>query len=306
MTIAVPPLRGADPGMPVERRRPSRSWAGVDWSLSRRSILRAGTVVGLTALGAFPAVRRAVADGYDIYPTCPSYAADHNCSPGCGPSMVFGDACETVGANLGFHKNDGVTWTLRPNACLSGSYDGWMWRYDRACGSCACHIERRCHDGYRKVGSSWVRSICRWTTDCGCQQSVAWPTTASGSPSATVLTVQHLLTFRGYPTTVDGIYGSATTTAVRQFQSAGQLATTGKVDPPTWPKLVVTTRSGESGHQVRAAQSQLNRYGYRLTVDGVFGSGTAAAARDFQGQNGLTVDGVLGPNTWRTLTGGAS
>ena len=52
---------------------------------------------------------------------------------------------------------DGTTWTLRPNQCFSGSYDGWLWRYEGACGSCACHVERRCHDGYRRTSAGWRR-----------------------------------------------------------------------------------------------------------------------------------------------------
>ncbi|MGH3756989.1 peptidoglycan-binding domain-containing protein [Actinophytocola sp.] len=305
-TPAVPPLRGTDPGMPVRWRRRGRRPSGPGWTPTRRNILRAGGVLGLTVLGGvFPSVRRAVADGYDIYPTCPSYAEDDDCSPGCGPSTIFADACETSGANLGFHKNDQVTWRLRPNACFGGSYDGWMWRYDQACGACSCHIERRCHDGYRRTDSGWVRSICRWTTDCGCPESVAWPTVGAGSTGETVSSIQHLLTFHGLTTTVDGVYGSGTTDSVREFQSAHGLAVTGTVNAATWPVLAVTTRSGDRGPHVRATQVQLNRYGYQLAVDGIFGAYTHATAGDFQRHNGLSVDGVVGPRTWRTLAGGA-
>lgn len=307
-TPTVPPLRGTDPGMPVRRRRrrrPRRE-AVRGWTPTRRNILRAGGVLGLTVLGGvFPSVRRAIADGYDIYPSCPSYAADHDCSPGCGPSTVFADACITSGTNTGFHKNDEVTWRLRPNACFGGSYDGWMWRYDQACGACSCHIERRCHDGYRRTGSGWVRSICRWTTDCGCPQPASWPSVGTGSSGATVSSIQHLLTFHEFETTVDGVYGSGTAASVRGFQSAHGLSATGTVNATTWPLLAVTTRSGDSGPQVRATQLQLNRYGYQLTVDGIFGSGTHAGAADFQRHNGLSVDGVVGQQTWRTLVGGA-
>ncbi|GAB3470096.1 peptidoglycan-binding domain-containing protein [Actinophytocola sediminis] len=303
----VPPLRGADPGMPVEPRARTRKprWAG--WAPTRRAVLRAGSVVGLTALGGvFPSVRRAVADGYDIYPNCPSYAADHNCSPGCGPSTIFADACLTSGTNTGFHKDDQVTWRLRPNACLSGSYDGWMWRYDQACGACSCHIERRCHDGYRRTGSGWVNSICRWTTECGCPSSASWPAVASGASGATVRTIQHLLTHHGSTIEVDGAYGQATTQAVREFQTAHGLSVTGGVNAATWPALVVTTRRGDSGTPVLATQVELNRYGYRLAEDGIFGDGTLAAATDFQRQNRITADGIVGATTWRTLTGGAT
>jgi hypothetical protein len=311
----VPPLRagaGADAGAapavePASARSGLRPLA---WSpLPRRTVLRAGaalgTAVGMAAMGVFPAARRAVADGFDIYPSCPSYATDHNCSPGCGPSTIFGDACNTSGPNVGFHKDDGVTWMLRPNQCFSGTYDGWVWRYQGACGTCACFVERRCHDGYRQTSSGWVRSICRWNTDCGCQGAVAWPVSRRGDSGPNVFTVQHLLTFRGATLTIDGSFGPLTETAVQDFQTAHTLPPTGVVDSVTWPVLVATVRRPDSNQAVRGAQRQLNRYGYALTVDGVFGPLTDGAVRDFQLQNALTVDGVVGQGTWRTLTGGA-
>ena len=303
----VPPLRGTDPGMPVEPRARDRKLRWTGWTPTRRTVLRAGSAAGLAVLGSvFPSVRRAVADGYDIYPECPSYAADHNCSPGCGPSTIFGDACVTSGTNTGFHKDDQVTWKLRPNQCLSGSYDGWMWRYDQACGACSCHIERRCHDGYRKTGSGWVNSICRWTTDCGCPSSVSWPEVSAGASGALVTTIQYLLGHHGFPTDVDGAYGPATTQAVRDFQTAKGIPASGEVGAATWPSLVVTIRQGAAGDHVRAAQTRINSYGYKLAVDGIFGAGTLAAVTDFQRHNELTADGIVGTLTWRTLAGGAT
>ncbi|HEX5597258.1 MAG TPA: peptidoglycan-binding protein [Micromonosporaceae bacterium] len=307
---AVPPLRGTDPGtgtavrrLPVASR--GRSRFAISWALSRRTLLQAGTAVGMTALSIFPAARRAYADGYTIYGGCPTYAADHNCSPGCGPSAIFGDACNTSGTYKGYHKNNGTTWKLRPNQCYAGTYDGWKWRYQGPCGACACYVERRCHDGYKKTSSGWVKSICRWNTSCGCLTSVSWPTTKRGQRGTNVYTVQHLLVARGYSTTVDGIFGSHTETRVKQFQSAKKLKATGVVDRLTWPLLVVTVRYSSSGHAVRGVQRQLRKHGYNLPVTGNFVSQTDAAVRDFQRKNGLYIDGIVGQNTWRTLTGGA-
>jgi Putative peptidoglycan binding domain len=307
---AVPPLTGPDPGTgTASRRRPpaSRPTSRLtpSWALSRRTLLQAGTALGMAALSIFPAARRAYADGYTIYGACPTYASDHNCSPGCGPSVIFAAACNTTGTYTGFHKNDGVTWKLRPNQCYAGTYDGWLWRYQGACGACACSVERRCHDGYKKTSSGWVRSICRWNTRCGCLTSVSWPTTRRGHTGPNVYTVQHLLTARGYPTTVNGIFDSGTETRVKQFQSARRITASGVVDARTWPLLVVSVRYPNTGHAVRGAQRQLNKHAYGLVVDGVFGSLTDAAVRDFQRKNGLYVDGIVGQNTWRTLTGGA-
>ena len=304
---AVPPLRGTDPGTGTATRpRPPASRLKTSWAVSRRTLLQAGTAVGMSALSVFPAARRAAADGYTIYSTCPAYAADHNCSPGCGPSPVFGDACNTTGTRTGWHKNDGTNWKLRPNQCYAGTYDGWTWKYSGACGSCACGVTRRCHDGYKKTSSGWVKSVCRWNYNCGCFTTPSWPTTKAGQSGTNVFTVQYLLTAQGFAVTIDGAFGTTTASRVKDFQTANGLAVTGVVDPLTWPKLVVTVRMGDSGFAVRAVQRQLIRYGYSLPLTGNFVTETDGAVRDFQRKNGLPIDGVVGLTTWRAMTGGRS
>ncbi len=52
---------------------------------------------------------------------------------------------------------------------------------------------------------------------------------------------------------------------------------------------------------VRDAQNFLSRYGYAVTADGRFGPTTTAAVRQFQADNGLDVDGLIGKNTWALL-----
>ncbi len=64
-----------------------------------------------------------------------------------------------------------------------------------------------------------------------------------------------------------------------------------------------TIRYGSSGTHVKKLQEQLNKNGYNLSVDGQFGSKTQAAVNDYQKKNGLTVDGIVGTNTWGKLNG---
>ena len=59
---------------------------------------------------------------------------------------------------------------------------------------------------------------------------------------------------------------------------------------------------GSRGIDVTELQKKLNENGYQLTVDGAFGSKTKAAVQDYQKKNGLAVDGIVGENTWGSLT----
>ena len=53
---------------------------------------------------------------------------------------------------------------------------------------------------------------------------------------------------------------------------------------------------------MRQLQNELNKRGYSLDQDGIFGKKTRAAVRDYQKKNGLTmVDGIAGDETWGSL-----
>lgn len=41
--------------------------------------------------------------------------------------------------------------------------------------------------------------------------------------------------------------------------------------------------------------------GYKLDIDGIFGTDTESKIRVFQKANGLTVDGIAGKNTFKVL-----
>ena len=132
---------------------------------------------------------------------------------------------------------------------------------------------------------------------------VSWPILQSGSEGADVRSAQRLLTARGYTVEADGIFGPNTRSAVIQFQNSRSLTADGVIGPNTWSQLITTVQYGSSGQAVRAAQTQLNVYGYGLAVDGEFGSGTKSATVAFQENHHLQVDGVIGPETWRALLG---
>lgn len=60
-------------------------------------------------------------------------------------------------------------------------------------------------------------------------------------------------------------------------------------------------RQGSKGQAVAQLQEDLTALGYKTSVDGVFGPHTAFAVRRFQGANGLTIDGIAGPETLGAL-----
>jgi hypothetical protein len=62
---------------------------------------------------------------------------------------------------------------------------------------------------------------------------------------------------------------------------------------------------GSKGEEVRRIQQRLQELGlYAGEIDGDFGGGTEIAVRRFQRASGLSVDGIVGPDTWRALCPG--
>ena len=61
-------------------------------------------------------------------------------------------------------------------------------------------------------------------------------------------------------------------------------------------------RQGSKGNYVCIAQDDLNTLGYTTGgLDGIFGTRTNNAVRKYQASRGLSVDGIIGCNTWRSL-----
>ena len=87
----------------------------------------------------------------------------------------------------------------------------------------------------------------------------------------------------------DGIWGPNTQAAHQRYYDSRQA-------PAQRP-------SSKSAGEVNFAdiQSALNRHGYRLAVDGIWGPKSSAALADFQARNGLKVDRIVGALTWDKL-----
>lgn len=146
-------------------------------------------------------------------------------------------------------------------------------------------------------------------------QLPAWPVIRQGSVGQPVRSLQYLLNARGAGLAVDGIFGSRTNAAVRNFQGTHGLAVDGIVGPQTWRSVIITMRFGSVGSAVKAVQDQANFRSGRgdgpptLSVDGIFGSKTKSWVMGFQGVaaqefQGVAVDGIVGPVTWQLLISG--
>lgn len=137
-----------------------------------------------------------------------------------------------------------------------------------------------------------------------------------GDRGPAVEDIQRRLLRLGYdlgPTGVDGVFLGRTTEAVRSFQSSLALADDGSVGSQTWAALVdATFLLGDRmlylrlpyfhGCDVVALQGALNALGFACgAVDGIFGPFTESGLREFQRNAGLPADGIMGPDTSRSL-----
>ena len=136
---------------------------------------------------------------------------------------------------------------------------------------------------------------------------------------ALIYTLQQRLKDLGYYTIrVDGIFGSGTQRAVREFQMTNGLAVTGKADNATQQLLYSSaakpagwyggsnygTLSRSSRYQAAVVplQRRLKDLGYYSgSIDGYFGSQTQRAVRNFQSRNGISCTGVADAYTQEVL-----
>ena len=157
-------------------------------------------------------------------------------------------------------------------------------------------------------------------------------TLQSGDSGSKVTQLQNALKLLGFYTGgVDGKFGSGTKNAVIQFQRANGLTADGLAGTKTQTLLYAqvnngisggtsssgssssgtssgtsgftrTLRKGYTGADVIAVQQKLKELGfYSGSVDGVYGTGSIAAVKKFQQQNGLTADGLVGSRTYTAL-----
>ena len=133
---------------------------------------------------------------------------------------------------------------------------------------------------------------------------------------------------------VDGIFGTSTEDAVTAFQEIFGLTVDGIIGKETWYRIsflynsvkrlaeldsegiaiddirkqfAEVLRPGDSGDDVRVIQYFLAVISTfypvipSVSLNGVFDAATESAVRSFQREAGLTVDGIVGENTWNAI-----
>lgn len=115
------------------------------------------------------------------------------------------------------------------------------------------------------------------------------------------------------PEELGGALGPSTVQAITDFQRRQGLRVDGRCGPDTWSsiiesgyslgdRLLYDRRPFLRGDDVAELQARLNSLGFDAgRIDGIHGSETTTALREFQRNAGLAVDGIAGPTTLTEL-----
>lgn len=164
----------------------------------------------------------------------------------------------------------------------------------------------------RNVGEGACEGVCEFLDVPYVALNIEnYPTIRQGSRGNFVKILQYLLNEYGFNLEPDGVFGGNTLRAVKTFQANNNLTQDGIVGRNSWNALLnlnpssVVLRRGSRASAGLLLQKYLLSFLYPITdLDGIFGSETENAVREFQQENGLAVDGVVGANTWRAILNG--
>ena len=126
--------------------------------------------------------------------------------------------------------------------------------------------------------------------------------------NATIRNIQSTLNARyGAGLTVDGIWGPLSKRAlIKALQIElnmlyGAGLTVDGIFGPRTKAAIRNLSQGSRGNMVWILQAGLFVKGFETALDSVFGPNTTTQVKSFQTKNGLTADGIAGPNTFEAL-----
>jgi peptidoglycan hydrolase-like protein with peptidoglycan-binding domain len=149
-------------------------------------------------------------------------------------------------------------------------------------------------------------------------------TLRAGATGPDVRELQQALGEAGFEVKLDGRFGTGTLRAVKRFQRASRLTPSGTVGTRTVAALEralrgssananggfdpdnpdsesshhslgdrIPVKRGMSGHDIKVLQDFLSQAGFKVRIDGEFGSTTEKAVKRFETAQSRTVDGVM-------------
>ena len=132
-------------------------------------------------------------------------------------------------------------------------------------------------------------------------------TLSQGSKGEAVLLLTRRLNILGYLDGTTRTYTQNVANAVKKFQRAYGLGVDGIAGPSTLKKINALVPStsylclNHSGPKVTELTRKLVKIGYLSQETSLFNATVEQAVRSFQRNNGLAVDGIVGPNTERKI-----
>ncbi|QLQ36024.1 peptidoglycan recognition protein family protein [Micromonospora robiginosa] len=160
---------------------------------------------------------------------------------------------------------------------------------------------------YREFPAVRRRVFRELGTDLGDVPARRWPDIWRFVGGPVVRLAQQLLTLRGYPVPVTGVFDAATVAAVQDWQARNGIPVDvdATLTAATWETLAPELDQRDSGVGVLAAQTMLVSKGYAgVTATGEYDHPTRAAVQDLQRLHGLPPTGKLSTTTWCALVGG--
>lgn len=218
--------------------------------------------------------------GYAQFATCCAQAA---CESGYGQSKIMSNANAFFGIKatkswVNAAKYGGKVYNSKTSEC----YDGKTYTQITACFRAYNSLEDSVRDYFDLIGNKRYKASLSVSTVEECIKIIHESGYAT-SPT--------------YQSTILNIYKNMKESIDKIWLSEYNIT----IDVSKYPTIRKTTCSNCYSAWIIKIQTELNRHGAVLTVDGKWGSKTDLAVRQFQDKNGLTVDGIVGQKTWACL-----